>query len=107
MHTERLHWGKPTDNLFALIETVLFRDTTPVHRRRATERRVERLGRDAAVGAPAKASIEEQGWLDRFEDWLARGRQRDLDRYLARSVDIFDLERRLQSLTRDPHFGAY
>ena len=106
MHTERLHWGKPTENLFALIETVLFRDMTPVHRRRPKARGVERVVHDAVVGAPA-ASVAEQGWLDRFEDWLARGRQRELDRYLARSVDIFDLERRLQSLTRDPHFGAY
>ena len=107
MHTERLHWGKPADNLCALMETVLFRDTAPVHRRRATARRSDRVDRRSAVGAPAKASIAERGWLDRLEDWMARGRQRELDRYLARSVDIFDLERRLQSLTRDPHFGAY
>ena len=37
-------------------------------------------------------------WLDRLT-W--RARQRDLERWLARSVDAADLERRLRSAERD------
>jgi hypothetical protein len=52
--------------------------------------------------SPASAPTVPPGLLDRLEDWLARGRQRQLDRYLAQSSDVFDLERRLQALAREP-----
>ncbi len=44
------------------------------------------------------------GWLERFDRWTARLRQRDRERYLALSTDIFDLERRLRALERRPYY---
>jgi hypothetical protein len=44
------------------------------------------------------------GWLERFDRWAARQRQRDRERYLARSTDIFELEARIRELERRPYY---
>jgi hypothetical protein len=44
------------------------------------------------------------GWLERFDRWAARQRQRDRERYLARSADIFELEARIRELERRPYY---
>ncbi len=43
-------------------------------------------------------------WLARLDRWAAAARQRDRERFLAESADVFDLERRLQALDRRPYF---
>lgn len=56
---------------------------------------------DGGEPAPSRHRI---GWLERFDRWTARLRQRDRERYLARSTDRFDLERRLRALERRPYY---
>jgi hypothetical protein len=42
--------------------------------------------------------------LDRLDHWFWRQRQKDRDAYLAGSVDIVDVERRLRELERRPYY---
>ena len=44
------------------------------------------------------------GWFERFDRWASQARQRDRERYLAESNDVFELERRLKVLERRPFF---
>jgi hypothetical protein len=44
------------------------------------------------------------GWLERIENWAAKARQRDRERFLAESQDVFELERRLRVLERRPYY---
>jgi hypothetical protein len=44
-------------------------------------------------------------WLQRVERWLWRLEQKRVDDYLARSVDLADLELRLRRLERRPPSG--
>ena len=39
-------------------------------------------------------------WLDRIDAWVWNQRQKDLDRYLAGSADVFELERRIATIER-------
>ena len=55
----------------------------------------------AAAESAAKPAV---GWLERFDRWAARQRQRDRERYLARSTDIFELEARIRELERRPYY---
>ena len=48
--------------------------------------------------------VSKPGWLERFDRWASRARQRDRERYLAASNDVFELERRLKELERHPYF---
>jgi len=41
---------------------------------------------------------------ERFDRWIARLRQRDRERYLSQSRDIFDLEARIRALERRPYY---
>ena len=50
-----------------------------------------------------KAGAERRGsWLDRLDAWFWRQEQRAREDYLARSADIFELERRMRALERNP-----
>jgi hypothetical protein len=42
--------------------------------------------------------------FERFDRWAAAARQRDRERFLAESRDVFELERRMQALDRRPYF---
>jgi hypothetical protein len=42
--------------------------------------------------------------FERFDRWAARARQRDVDRWLSESKDVFELERRIRELERRPYF---
>jgi len=55
----------------------------------------------AATEEPAQPAV---GWLERFDRWAARQRQRERERYLARSSDIFELEARIRELERRPYY---
>jgi len=41
---------------------------------------------------------------ERFDRWMAGLRQRDRERYLSQSQDIFDLEARIRALERRPYY---
>ncbi len=59
--------------------------------------------------APTVAPSEPFGkrlarWAGSLEDWFYRQQQNDREAYLARSQDVFELERRLSDLNRRPYF---
>jgi len=41
---------------------------------------------------------------ERFDRWIAEVRQRDRERYLSQSRDIFELEARIRALERRPYY---
>src|SRR5512143_3585787 len=41
------------------------------------------------------------GWLDRLGEWAWRQRQRDVEAYLAKSKDVYELEARIRAMERD------
>jgi hypothetical protein len=57
-----------------------------------------------SLAVTEKAPKPAMGWLERFDRWTARQRQRDRERYLARSTDIFELEARIRELERRPYY---
>jgi hypothetical protein len=56
--------------------------------------------REASVPPAARKPT----WFERFDRWASKSRQRDRERYLAGSNDVFELERRLRTLERQPYF---
>lgn len=64
---------------------------------RRPQRRDAKRPRGAPPGKPAtrRASL-----LDRLDAWFWRQEQQDREAYLARSRDMFELERRLEALER-------
>ena len=68
---------------------------------------------DLHVDAQARPASRALAVLSRFVDWVMnsaeRARQRELERYLGKSVDLYDLERRLRELERGngPIFGSF
>lgn len=42
-----------------------------------------------------------ESWLDRLDTWFWRQEQKEREAYLARSRDLFELERRIDALDRD------
>ncbi len=57
-----------------------------------------------AWDGPAVPTTPKRGWFERFDRWAAAIRQRDRERFLADSQDVFELERRLKALERRPYF---
>lgn len=68
---------------------------------------------DLHLSTPPRQHNRVLAVLSRFADWVMtsaeRARQRELERYLGKSVDLCDLERRLQELerSRHPNFGRF
>lgn len=55
-----------------------------------------------AVKRGAKPAVApRRGWLDRLDAWFWRLEQKERETYLARSRDVFDLERRIDALDRE------
>jgi hypothetical protein len=56
----------------------------------------------AAVRKPAVRPVAapRRSWFERFDRWCWRVEQKRVEDYLARSVDIADLEQRMRSLER-------
>lgn len=64
-------------------------------------------GNAAATPAPAPVA-EHKSLLDRLDAWHFRQAQREREAYLARSKDVFDLERRIRAIERGPgSMGRY
>lgn len=66
-----------------------------VHRQVAGRKPAARKTRTSDAPAPPKARL-----LDRLDAWFWRQEQEARERYLARSRDVFDLERRIDALDR-------
>jgi hypothetical protein len=61
----------------------------------------------ATAATPAAAPVaEHKSLLDRLDAWHFRQAQREREAYLARSKDVFDLERRMRAMERGP-IGRY
>ncbi len=45
-----------------------------------------------------------QGIFNRLDNWMWHQHTREVESYLAKSSDVFDLERRIESLDRSPGF---
>lgn len=54
----------------------------------------------AARNATAQASAQVPGWLDRLDMWFWKREMKSREAFLAQSIDIFDLERRMRCLER-------
>ena len=54
--------------------------------------------------APKPAAPATPGPFARVGRWLANARQRDLERWLATSTDVFELESRLREAGRQPYY---
>ena len=48
-----------------------------------------------------------QTLLERLDTWFWRQAQKDREAYLARSADVFDLERRIKALERETPVRYY
>ena len=61
----------------------------------------------AALDPPAPVHREtpkKTSLLERLDRWAARGRQRDFERYLATSNNVFELEERMKAAERRPYY---
>ena len=56
----------------------------------------------ARRSAPRSVREPRSSWLDRLDAWFWRREQKAREAYLARSTDVFDLERRIRDLERRP-----
>ena len=66
---------------------------------RAARRGGSRARTTKAVARPIETP--RVGWLDRLDAWFCRQEQKEREAYLARSCDVFELERRMEALDRD------
>ena len=63
---------------------------------------------DAAASlAPAKAPERRRGLLERLEHWFWTQQQRDVEAYLAKSTDVYDLEMRIREIDRNGFHPYY
>ena len=56
--------------------------------------------RAVAPSLATERPARKPGLLQRIDRWFWKQRQRDIERYLAKSVDLADLEARIQALQR-------
>ncbi len=61
------------------------------------------------VAAPALATtpVRRRGFLERLDHWFWAQQQRDLEAYLARSTDVYDLEARIRAIERNRSIPYY
>jgi len=45
-----------------------------------------------------------RSWASAFSDWVYRQQLKEREAYLAKSVDVFDLERRIRQLDQRPYY---
>ena len=63
---------------------------------------------DSGVTAGAdKAPVRRLGLLDRLDHWFWAQHQRDVEAYLAKSTDVYDLEARIRALDRKVSYPYY
>jgi hypothetical protein len=60
-----------------------------------------------APTGPALAKVRRRGLLERIGHWLAAQQRRDIEAYLARSADVYDLEARIRKIDRNGFHPYY
>jgi uncharacterized protein DUF3563 len=60
-----------------------------------------RPGTPDTAPTPMRDATDERGLFERLDQWLWKMHQRDIEAYLARSADIYDLEARQRALNRN------
>jgi hypothetical protein len=88
------------DSILGHVAMLLAEALDGARRPRRAPRRAEM---SAAAAKPAAKPVEppRTGWLDRLDAWFWRQEQKDREAYLAKSRDIFELERRIELLDRE------
>ena len=61
----------------------------------------------AAVPALEKTPVRRRGLLERLEYWFWAQQQRDLEAYLAKATDVYDLEARIHAVERNKSIPYY
>jgi hypothetical protein len=61
------------------------------------------------VAAPESPTtpVRRRGFLERLDRWFWAQQQRDLEAYLARSTDVYDLEARIRAIERNRSIPFY
>jgi hypothetical protein len=72
-------------------------------------RQANAFGHREAVAAPVIATtpMRRHGFLERLDRWFWAQQQRDLEAYLARSTDVYDLEARIHAIERNRSLPYY
>ncbi|MGA8033212.1 MAG: DUF3563 family protein [Casimicrobiaceae bacterium] len=83
--------------LSAVVAEALARRSTAAEDARKAAARAPRKSSTEAAAAPVEAR---KSLLERLDAWQFRQAQREREAYLARSKDVFDLERRMRSIDR-------
>lgn len=82
--------------MFSLVAKAVAR---PAPEAETAERR-DTLAQQATATAPSPR----RGLIDRLDHWFWTRQQRDLEAYLAKATDVYDLEARIRALERRvPH----
>jgi hypothetical protein len=55
----------------------------------------------------AKTPVHRRGLLERLEYWFWAQQQRDLEAYLAKATDVYDLEARIHAVERNKSIPYY
>ena len=99
MRTHQLSMNNPSGlGIFPLIAKALM----------FPERQSDAFERRDGVAAPALATtpLRRRGFLERLEHWFWSQQQRDLEAYLAKATDVYDLEARIRAIDRS-RFDPY
>ena len=87
-HTEPLYDGSLIGVMTRLTHGILFDASA-------------RAERDSARAfTPARATATRSSWLDRLDNWFWKQEMKSREAFLAKSIDIFDLEQRMRCLER-------
>jgi len=100
MQTRQLSMTDPAGlGIFSLLAKAL---TFPARQAKAFEDR-------GAVAAAASATtpVRRRGFLERLDRWLWAQQQRDLEAYLAKATDVYDLEARIHTIERNKSIPYY
>ena len=84
-------------HLYTLIAEALGR---PERRRDSAEPRPQPTPLSRPSARAVAEAAPRTGFLDRLDAWFWRQAQREQEAYLAKSRDVFDLERRIRALER-------
>jgi hypothetical protein len=100
MRTHPLSINDPAGlGLFSVIAKAL---TFPSPQAGSSERR------DAALSSvPEKTPLPRRGLLERLEYWFWAQQQRDLEAYLSKATDVYDLEARIRAVERNKSIPYY
>jgi hypothetical protein len=100
MQTQQLPLTDPAGlGIFPLLAKAL---TIPARQADAFEHR----GVLAAPGSQT-TPVRRRGFLERLERWFWAQQQRDLETYLARATDVYDLEARIHAIERNKSIPYY